>query len=55
MYIIYIIHRSIRVWVPKLQGGCKDFRAHTATVRSVYFSPDETKVCIIYYNKNTYY
>lgn len=32
--------RSVRLWVPSVQGETGEFRAHTGTVRSIHFSPD---------------
>ena len=32
--------RSVRLWVPSIQGETGEFRAHSATVRSIHFSPD---------------
>lgn len=36
--------QNVRLWVPTIKGGSKSFRAHTAAVRTVVFSPDSTKV-----------
>lgn len=32
--------RSVRLWVPTVQGETGEFRAHTGAVRSIHFSPD---------------
>lgn len=36
--------RTVRLWVPTIRGKCMEFRAHSASVRTVSFSPDGTKV-----------
>jgi centriolar protein POC1 len=36
--------RSVRLWVPSVQGETGEFRAHTGTVRSVHFSPDGQQI-----------
>lgn len=40
--------RTVRLWVPTIRGKCMEFRAHSASVRTVSFSPDGTKVYIFY-------
>lgn len=37
--------QTVRLWVPTVKGGSTSFRAHSAAVRSVTFSPDDEKVC----------
>lgn len=36
--------RSIRIWIPTVQGGSTEFRAHTSNIRSVDFDSTGRKV-----------
>lgn len=36
--------RSIRIWVPTVQGGSTSYRAHTSNIRSVDFDPKGKRV-----------
>lgn len=36
--------QTVRLWVPTISGGSTSFKAHTAAVRYVNFSPDNEKV-----------
>lgn len=40
--------KTVRIWVPSVTGSTGVFKAHSQTVRSVQFSPDGSKVNIIY-------
>lgn len=44
--------RSVRLWVPSIQGETGEFRAHTGTVRSVHFSPDGQRLVTASDDKN---
>lgn len=39
--------KSVRLWVPTIEGRCGKFVAHTATVTTVCFSPDDRKVSAV--------
>lgn len=41
--------KTVRLWVPTVTGSTGMFKAHSQTVRSVQFSPDNTKVILYYY------
>lgn len=38
--------KTVRVWVPTVTGSVGMFKAHSQTIRSVQFTPDNCKVCI---------
>ena len=36
--------RTIRLWVPNMNGDSTEFKAHQAAVRSVEFSPENLRL-----------
>ena len=36
--------RTVRLWIPSVKGESTVFRAHTAAVRSLHFSPDSAQM-----------
>lgn len=40
--------RNVRLWVPTIRGGSTSFRAHSAALNCVKFSPDTSWVQCIY-------
>lgn len=40
--------KTVRVWVPTVTGSIGMFKAHSQTVRSVQFSHDGSKVCVLF-------
>lgn len=39
--------KTVRIWVPTVTGSTGVFKAHSQTVRSVQFSPDGDRVCVL--------